>query len=324
MTKRYNIPIFIPHEGCPNDCVFCNQKKITGLETSVTPSMAAQVIEKHLDFLPDDAVIEAAFFGGSFTGLSLEKQEAFLQTAAAYHGRIAGIRMSTRPDYISDDVLVLAKRYGVTMIELGLQSADDRVLQLNGRGHGFVDTKLAVEKIRAYGIGVGLQMMLGMYGSTPEKDMQTATCVIGLSPDCVRIYPTVVLKDTRLEALYRSGEYTPYTLEQAVGITADILQCMRNLKIPVIRMGLHASEELQSTGDLVAGPFHPAFGELVESRLWRRKIEKEILEKGITKGELIIAVRPDEVSKVVGHRKINRQYFYEKYGIILRCIQEQK
>lgn len=324
MMKRYNIPIFIPHEGCPNDCVFCNQKKITGVETSVTPEAAAEIIETHLSFLPKEAEIEAAFFGGSFTGLSLSKQEEFLQVAARYKSRISGIRMSTRPDYISDEVLRLSKHYGVRTIELGLQSSDDEVLRLNGRGHSFSDTVSAAEKIKSFGINLGLQMMVGMYGSDIHKDIKTAEQVRELMPDCVRIYPTVVLKDTELERLYKSGRYQPYTIEEAVEVCADILTLMRRNNIKVIRMGLHATEDLTKEAELVAGPFHPAFGELTESRIRRRRIEKEILADNIRERELVISVPPGEVSKVIGHKKCNSRYFYEKYGVVLRCIQEEK
>lgn len=289
----------------------------------MTPAQAGKIIEEYLDFLPADGEIEAAFFGGSFTGLTLEKQEAFLQTAAAYRGRISGIRMSTRPDYINDDVLTLAKCYGVTTIELGLQSADDTVLFLNGRGHRFADTESAAAKIHAYGIKLGLQMMVGMYGSTREKDMDTARHMLALSPDCVRIYPTVVLRNTALETLYQTGKYQPYTLEQAIEVSAEILLLMHKENIPVIRLGLHASEELQSAGDLVAGPFHPAFGELTESFLWRRKLEKKVQEQGIRNQIWTVAVPAREISKVIGHKKINQKYLFDKYGITLRCVQAE-
>ncbi len=313
--KKYNIPIFIPHEGCPHACVFCNQKKITGVETSVSIKDTEKIIEEYLSFLPKDRYVEIAFFGGSFTGLSLEVQEDFLKTANKYKDKIDGIRMSTRPDYINEEVLALAKKYNVKTIELGLQSADDEVLRLNEREHIFEDTQKATQMIKAAGISLGLQMMLGMYGSNPEKDLMTAEKTAGLLPQCVRIYPTLTLKGTKLETLFKENKYKPYDLETAIILCDKVMAVFEEKGIDVIRVGLHSDESLLKDGNIVAGPYHPSFKELVLSYRWRKKIEKEIIEKNIRNTEYKVAADKRQISVIYGHKKCNKEYFKAKYGV---------
>lgn len=316
--KTYNIPIFIPHNGCPNDCVFCNQKKITGVQTEVTPKDAERIIEEYLRFLPqNDSYIEIAFFGGSFTGLPLILQEDFLKTAFKYCNKTNGIRMSTRPDYISDEVLLLAKKYNVRTIELGLQSSNDSVLLKNNRGHTFADTILAAEKIKAYDINLGLQMMVGMYGSAPDIDVQTAYDTAALDPVCVRIYPTLTLEGTKLEEYFKSDEYNPYDLETAISVTDRAMRIFEKKNIEIIRVGLHSDESLTS-GSIVAGPYHPAFRELVLCRRQREKIEAEIIKKNLHDCTYEAAVPKNKESEVVGHKKCNTLYFKEKYNIDIK------
>lgn len=321
--RTYNIPIFIPHEGCPHDCVFCSQKKITGVHTSMTPELAAEEIKKHLAWLPKkERRVEAAFFGGSFTGLPLDLQRAFYEAANQFRPEIQGIRLSTRPDFITPEVLNLASAFGVTMIELGAQSAEDSVLGKSGRGHTFAQTCKAAEMIRCAGIGLGLQMMTGLPGANREMDVESARLFAKLQPDCARIYPTLVLRETALERMYERGEYVPQTLDEAIETAKEALLLFRERGIPVIRLGLHAGEELREPGTVTAGPFHPAFGELVENRIWRDRIEKQIQEKGMREGVISVQVPVGEISKAVGHGKCNRKYFHEKYGIEIVCIEE--
>ena len=316
--KQYNIPVFIPHEGCPHDCLFCNQRKITGVVSTVTPEDVKKTVKEYLSYLPkQDRHVEVAFFGGSFTGLPLDLQEKFYQAANAFLPQIDGIRLSTRPDYINPEVLSLAKRYGVTMIELGAQSTEDAVLSLNHRGHTFQTTCDAVKQIRKAGIGVGLQMMTGMYGSNPEWDKKSAEKIADLNPDCVRIYPVLVLQGTALEDLWRRGIYTPQTLEEAVELAKELLLIFRQREIPVIRLGLHAGEDLRQEGTVLAGPFHPAFGELVESRIRRDAIEEALQKVNPMPALWLVEASKDEVSKLVGHKRCNVQYFQEKYGVTL-------
>ncbi len=317
--KKYNIPIFIPHEGCGHECVFCNQRKITGVQTSVTPKEAREEIGKILSTIQNpQGEIEIAFFGGSFTGLDSELREEFFEVARSFRDeRITGIRLSTRPDYINPEVMAQCKKFGVTTIELGVQSSDDRVLKLNRRGHTFARVVEASKMIKDAQIDLGLQMMVGMYGSSREADIKTCESIISLGPVCTRIYPTLVLEGTRLETLFEEGKYVPLTLEEAVDISAEILDRFQKVHINVIRIGLYPSEDLREEGNIVAGPFHSAFGELAVSRLYRNKIEKDIAEKNLRNCEYTVYAPPSETSKIIGQKASNRNYFKEKYGVTL-------
>ena len=316
--KKYNIPIFIPHEGCPHSCVFCNQKKITGVQTSVNCEDVRRIIEEYLGFLPkENRYVEVAFFGGSFTGLDLNVQEEFLKVANEFADEIDGIRMSTRPDYINEEVLSLCKKYNVKTIELGLQSSDDEVLYLNEREHKFSQTIDAAKLIKKCGISLGLQMMIGMYGSNPEKDLKTAYDVAELCPDCVRIYPTLTLSNTKLEALYKNGKYIPYGLDEAIDVTDKVMKIFENRDIEIIRVGLHSDESLTDGDSIVAGPYHPAFRELVLSKRMREEIEEDIIRKGLCDCELFVE-EDNNASIIMGHKKSNYLYFKEKYNIELK------
>ena len=308
--RKYNLPIFIPHLGCPNDCAFCNQKKITGKDSDMTPQKAEEMIKKYLETTEENAKIEIAFFGGSFTGLDLSLQEEFLKVANKFAHRVDGIRLSTRPDYISEEILNLLKKYGVTEIELGAQSSDDEVLRVNRRGHTFGDTVKASKMIKEKGFSLGLQMMIGMYGSNEEKDIKTAKDIIALNPDSTRIYPTLVLSGTALEKM----DYEPYPLEKAAEIASVIIELFREKGVKILRIGLHESEDLKN-GSVIKGPYHPAFGEIAEGYIWRRKIEKMIAQ-GNFNGE--IPCEKSEVSKIIGHKKANKKYFYDKYKIEIK------
>lgn len=320
--RKYNIPIFIPHEGCPHDCLFCSQRKITGVQTSVTPNDAKRQIKNYLTTIPNnDCEIEIAYFGGSFTGLDIDMQREFLEAAASFDDpRIIGIRMSTRPDYITPEILEQCLKFGVTAIELGVQTTDDKILELNRRGHKFSDVISAAELIKKYDIELGLQMMLGLYGSDPNTDLKTCRDIISLSPQSTRIYPTLVLNGTGLEALYKSGLYTPYDLDTAVELSAQCLEKFRAVNVTVLRIGLYPSDDLRADGNIVAGPFHPAFGELTENAIYRRKIEADITEKDLHNCLYQINAAPNEVSKIIGQKRCNKIYFKEKYGIEIKVI----
>lgn len=319
--RKYNLPIFIPHRGCSHDCAFCNQKKITGVDTDITADDVRDMIKEFLSTIRNDNIsVEVAFFGGSFTGLELETQERLLAVAAEFFPRVDGIRLSTRPDYISDEVLDLLVKYGVTTVELGVQSSDDEVLRLNNRGHSFDDVKNASKMIKSRGISLGHQMMLGLYSSDPQRDMQTVKDIIALHPDCVRIYPVVTLRDTKLQSLYEQGKYQPYTVDKAANLAKEAVCMFRDSGIDVIRVGLHSSEELDTGNSVIAGPYHQAFGELVESLCFRDVIEKEIKGKHLRDCILEFACNPNDVSKVIGHRKMNKEYFMEKYNIQLKAV----
>lgn len=315
--RYYNIPIFIPHEGCPHDCVFCNQRKITGSDTSISKEEIAKIIEKHLKTLPkENSRIEAAFFGGSFTGISAQKQEEFLSVAYDYikNGRIHGIRVSTRPDYISDEILTRLTRFGVTTVELGVQSMDDDVLRLSNRGHTARDVEKAVALIRKYPISLGLQMMTGLPGDTDEKSIKTAEKIIALMPDFVRIYPTLVVRGTHLERMLSEGKYQPQSLEAAVSLCKKLLLMFEAQRISVIRVSLVTTDEISPDGAVVSGPFHASFRELVEGEIYYDKISG-ILDKSRVCEFL---VNPTELSKAIGNRKCNIERINKKYGINIK------
>ena len=328
--KKYNIPIFVPHKGCPYDCVFCNQRRITGHIRETIPNEVNEIIERHLATIPVGSRIEVAFFGGSFTGIPIEEQNALMERVMPYikSGRISGIRLSTRPDYINDEILENLKRYNVTTIELGVQSMSDIVLCAANRGHTRADAEAAARLIKEYDIALGLQMMTGLPGDTEELAIDTAERMIALKPECVRIYPTLVIKDTYLEKLYRSGLYTPQTVDEAARLAAKLIAMFEASGITVIRVGLQPTEEINEGASVVAGPFHPAFGELAESAVYYN-IAKEKLckmlalskrEEACSKRdrEVIIYVSPREISKMTGNRRSNIERFKEELGLKIK------
>lgn len=301
--KIYNIPIFIPHLGCPFDCVFCNQRRITGRGTDVTPDEVVKIIEERLETLPSNAEIEAAFFGGSFTGIPLEEQSALMDAVQQYirSGRIKGIRLSTRPDYITREILDNLKAHNVTTIELGVQSLDDEVLKKACRGHNSQQVRDAVKLIKEYPFTLGLQMMTGLPGDTFEKSVYTAEEIIKLGPSIVRIYPTLTIKDTFMEKMYYEGRYKPQTLDEAIQLAKKLLLMFEENNIRVIRLGLQSTDEICENGSVVAGPVHSSFGELVESSIYL-DIMRDILPEN---ENARVFVNPKEISKAVGNRRRN-------------------
>lgn len=295
-----NISVFVPHLGCPNRCSFCDQVTISG--TCVQPTAedidnAVRLAMTSPRFDPKNT--ELAFFGGSFTAIDREYMLTLL--SAAYSniksGNICGIRISTRPDCIDRDVLDILKQYGVTAIELGAQSMCDDVLLANDRGHTAEDVRKASKLIKEYGFELGLQMMTGLYKSTYEKDILTAEEIIKCDPETVRIYPSITLKNTRLAKLFEAGEYAPPTLDETVKLCVQLLRMFEKEKIKVIRTGLHSIDNDR----YVAGPWHPAFRELCDSRMYLEKIIETLPEKG----EYKLLVNPREISKVVGNKRSN-------------------
>lgn len=328
MKKPLIIPFFIPHAGCPFTCVFCNQWKISGNEGEIKPEEIDGYVAAYLQKsrLWPDRYREIAFYGGSFTALPSKKQLSLLQAAAEQKkkGRIKGIRLSTRPDFIDRPILERLFSYGVTTVELGVQSLVDEVLEKTCRGHSVADTTRALQLLREYPFQVGYQLMLGLPGDSFTYARLTAEKTVAAQPDFVRIYPTLVLRGTELEKWYQEGRYTPWSLQDAVRVAASWLGVFSLYQIPVIRLGLQARENLSSEKDLVAGPYHPAFGELVESRLMLEQIEKGWQELRADKsrkpgieGEnsLIISFAPRDYSKVVGQNKRNLHELKQKYGL---------
>lgn len=318
---HYIIPVFVPDLGCPHRCVFCNQKRITGSPEVPTKEDVAVKIADYLQTIPrePDVIREVAFYGGSFTAVSHDLQAELLNPAyqSKCNGQIDKIRISTRPDAISEDIMVLLSAYGVDTVELGVQSMDDEVLYLAGRGHTSRDVLRASAMIKSWGQNLGLQLMVGLPASTWEREINTAAEVIALEPEFVRIYPCLVLKDTPLADLYRQAKYQPLSVEEAVERCKLLLIMFEKAGIPVIRIGLQPSEQINLTGDVITGPYHPAFRELVESAVARDQLEYILREHlSINKAHKIeIAVPESDVSIVRGHKGTNIQYFNEKYGI---------
>ena len=299
-----NIAIFVPHNGCRNQCSFCNQFSITSQLEQPTAEQVKETVDNALGYLGDDAKeAEIAFFGGSFTAVERSYMIELLEAAYPYvkDKKGKGIRLSTRPDAIDDDVLELLKRYGATTIELGAQSMCDDVLSFNRRGHTAQDVINASRLIRSYGFSLGLQMMTGLAKADDKKDVETCEELIALNPDFVRIYPTIVLKNTYLAQLYEQGEYQPQSVEDAVDLCCKLLVMFGNAGIPVIRLGLHSIDE----ESYVAGPWHSAFGELCKSRIFYNKVAEKIDRKG----RYNLYVSPRMVSKAVGQNRSNIKKF---------------
>lgn len=320
--RNYNIPIFIPHEGCPHDCVFCNQRKITGSDTSFSKDEIIKTIDEHLTTLPkENCRIEAAFFGGSFTGISTQKQEEFLQVAYEYikNGKIHGIRVSTRPDCISREIMDRLVKYGVTTVELGVQSMDEDVLKMSNRGHTSRQVEEATCVIRQYPISLGLQMMTGLPGDSYEKSVSTAEKIIALKPDFVRIYPTLVVRGTHLEKLYLDGKYQAQTVDEAVFLCKRLMTMFRENDIDIIRVSLVTTDEISLEGAVVAGPFHPSFRELCEGEIYFDKFSEILENEKVTE----FLVNPAEISKAVGNCRRNVIRIKEKYGVNIKITPDQ-
>jgi histone acetyltransferase (RNA polymerase elongator complex component) len=290
--KHYIIPMFIPHYGCPHQCVFCDQRKITGVEKLITGADVAAIIEQHLAGITKPYIIEVAFYGGSFTALPVKQQVDLLTPAltAKNLGNIHRIRVSTRPDAISEETNERLTKFGVWTVELGVQSLDNKVLAAAGRGHTVGDVVKAVELLKNYGINVGLQLMPGLPGENWASLLKTGVDAKNLRPNFVRIYPTVVIENTPLATMYRTGKYQPLSLAEAVARAAYLKLLFSSADIPVIRTGLQSSEELSTEGVVLAGPYHPAFGEMVDAFMFQQMFTRFVEE-----------VRPDRLAKVLIH-----------------------
>ncbi|MBO4330698.1 MAG: radical SAM protein [Oscillospiraceae bacterium] len=308
IPKRKIIPIFVPHSGCPDNCVFCNQRKISGSLVPASAETVRRTIEKAAAYVGGEA--EVAFYGGSFTAIGAALQEQLLSAAGEYDF-IKAVRVSTRPDKIDPAALSLLRRYGVTTVELGAQSMDPEVLRLSGRGHGPDDTRRAAAEVKRYGFELILQMMTGLPGADAESDMRSALALAELRPDGVRIYPTVVIRDTPLYELWLSGAYKEHRTEDAVELCSRIVPLFEERGIPVIRLGLNPTDEL-SGGEAAAGAYHPALGELVYSRIFLRRAEEQ-LEKLAPLSSAVIFVSASDVSKMTGQGKQNLRKLRERF-----------
>jgi len=324
MKKHINIPIFIPHLACPNDCVFCNQKRIAATEKAPTPNEVHTIISEAIKTLSlSGEQCEIAFFGGSFTGIDKELMKQYLDVASDFGEYVSGIRFSTRPDYITPEVMRILSNYPIKTIELGMQSMNDLVLEKCNRGHNSSSCVNAVKLIKEAGYNVILQMMTGLPGDTMQGCIETANEAIRLEPDGVRIYPCIVVKGTKLEEMYYNGQYVPMPLEDSVELCAKLLLLYEANNIPVIRLGLF-SEQSFTDNAIVAGPYHPSFRELCESKIYLDLISKYI-EKNSLKGDLIIHVSKGNLSMAIGQHKSNIECLKNKYNIgRIKIVEDSK
>jgi histone acetyltransferase (RNA polymerase elongator complex component) len=320
LKSHYIIPVFIPESACPNRCIFCNQRFISGAAKAPDAEETRSIIEKYLQSIPSSAEqIEIGFFGGNFTGIPIYQQKQYLQMANEYYQqkKIHAVRLSTRPDYIDEERLSLLKEFHVQTIELGAQSMDDEVLQKCGRGHTAKNIMDASALIRSFGFNLGLQMMIGLPGDTPEKNINTAKKIIELGADNTRIYPLLVIKDTALQQMFHHGEYLPLTLDEAVEQTKKVYLLFEQAGVNILRVGLHPSEGLINGENIIAGPFHVSFRELVLTSIWKDLLlpyMKSQSQQGIR-----ISVSSEEFNFAIGYDGTNKkqlQKFYKKVHFV--------
>lgn len=316
IKKHIVIPVFVPHKGCPFDCIFCNQKLISGQNHEASDQEIHQSIEDYLK-TSSDAFVEIGFYGGSFTGIPIEEQKRYLEIGYSYvkAGKVAQLRLSTRPDYITDEILELLSQYHVQTIELGAQSMDTQVLKTSNRGHVPEDVVKASKLIKERGFLLGIQTMIGLPGDSREKAISTAKTVVSLKPDVVRIYPTLVVRGTYLQKLFEQGKYKPLSIDQAVDLCAELLELYEADNINVIRIGLQPTDNINESGDVIAGPFHPAFRQLVMARMTLDRMIRQIESKELDSSDsIIIQCRPKDVSDVIGQKRGNISFLKHKYG----------
>ena len=322
--RPFIIPIFIPHAGCPHQCVFCNQVSITGAKQRLISSAELRIqIREFLEYKKENRKpVQIAFFGGNFLGLKSEEIKSLLDAAAEFvrDGQVDGIRFSTRPDTINERSLDFIKDYPVSTVELGVQSMDDHVLDLAGRGHSASDAVRAVELLKERNYSIGLQLMVGLPGDDETGALSTAQKIVDLGPDFVRIYPTLVVENSRLARMYKSGDYRPLSLEKGVSLVKKIYLKLKKEGIDVIRMGLQASEDLEDGTTVLAGPYHPAFGHLVHAEIFLDMAISAIESAKSRKETLSIFVNPRSISKMRGLNNSNIKRLQSRFQLISLAI----
>jgi histone acetyltransferase (RNA polymerase elongator complex component) len=305
--RHYIIPVFIPDLACPHQCVFCNQKNISGRKNIPEADEVSAIVEKHLSTIPAEGNIEIGFFGGNFTGVDIAKQKELLSVAGKYirDGKVGGIRISTRPDYIDEGILNFLETFSVSTIELGAQSFDDEVLFRSGRGHNAQTIIKASKLIKEHQFDLGLQMMVGLPGDTLEKSIHTANKIIELNADNTRIYPVIVIKDTALEKMYFEKKYRPLSINEAVLQVREVYRIFENAGINILRVGLHPSEGLINKETYIDGPFHVSFRELVLTEIWKEILSP--LTRCAENKNLIISVPDNEYNYAIGYGASNKK-----------------
>ena len=322
MKKEYIIPIFVPHLGCPQNCTFCDQKSISGQTKMVTAKDVEETIDYYLkNFKDNHKYVEVAFFGGSFTAIKKEKQIELLEAVQKYidEKKVNSIRISTRPDSIDKEILKRMKKYHVKTIELGVQSTNNYILEKCKRGHTGEDVKKASKLFRKKGFILGHQMMIGLPESTKQDEINTAKDLIKLKPKIVRIYPVLVIKNTELAEEYYRGEYTPLTVGQAVERCKEVVDLFNRNKINIIRIGLQNTQEISDPNSekstVVAGPYHPAFRQLVESSMWYDSIVNEIKKVNAKVKKVKIIANDININNIIGHKKGNILKLKDTYDV---------
>ena len=314
--RHYNIPIFIPEEACPNQCVFCDQRQISGISSVPLPAEVPDIIRLYLSTIDHrNSHVEVAFFGGSFTGLRKSGQEEYLAAVQPFisEGKVKSVRLSTRPDYINEKILTMLRSFNVGCIELGAQSTDEEVLELSGRGHGVSEIFDAAHLIKSFGFELGMQMMIGLPGDNIKKSIRTANDFISLGADNTRIYPTLVIKGTELANMYAQGKYLPLSIDMAVKQTAIILRMFEESNVKVLRVGLHPSEDLVEGSGYIAGPFHASFKELVLTKIW----EEELVKLNLSSSKAIrISVASQQLNYAIGFKGINRKMLLKYFETV--------
>ncbi len=322
--KRAIIPIFVPHLGCPNMCVFCNQRRISGSQIPADAERVYNDVISGLSRIPDGTAVSIAFYGGSFTAIPAEQQEELLGAAQPFlaSGAVESLRLSTRPDAINGEIIERLLHYGVRTVELGVQSMCGDVLRASKRGHTPEDARLSAKLLKEAGFELVLQMMTGLPSDTPEKSEYTAREFINMNPDGVRIYPTVIIKETELYDLWVQGKYKEHTLEDAVEVCSKLMELFDGAGIPVIRLGLNPTDEL-SGGDAVAGAYHPALGELVLNRRYLKR-ERALVSKADGGRPMVFGIAPGRMSAAVGQKRCNVIALQSEYGITRVSFKEMK
>jgi len=307
-NKPFIIPIFMPHAGCPHRCVFCNQSSITGVDSRHLKISVTDQVERFLKFKSQRRNnVQIAFFGGNFLGIKTDEIKRLLAEATQFIkvGRVSSIRFSTRPDTVDDRRLNMIKEFPVATIELGVQSMDDRVLSATKRGHTAADTEKAIQCLKEFDYEIGLQIMVGLPGDTPERLRASVQRIVALKPDFIRIYPTLVLAGSPLAAWYKKGDYVPLSLEDAVTQVTAFYRVFKNENIRVIRMGLQATEDLEKEASILAGPYHPAFGHLVHSQIFLDKAISALKSVNPRGNGVVLHVHPQSVPKMRGLKNDN-------------------
>ncbi len=321
-AKRNIIPVFVPHLGCKSDCVFCNQRKISGSLSPVRAADIENIITLALEKIPEKTNIQLAFYGGSFTAIPVGEQNELLSAALPFlrDGRLCSVRLSTRPDAIDEKTLERLKGFGVRTLEIGAQSMCDAVLLASGRGHTAAQTEKAAQLVKEHGFELILQMMTGLPGDTKARTLETAEKLIALRPDGVRIYPAVIIADTPLQELWQSGKYAEHTVTQAIDYCAAIVPLFEKAGIDIIRLGLNPTEAL-SRGAAVGGAYHPALGELVRARIMLGKA-KALLEGIEPKSAVTLQVNFRDISAMIGPHRSNLEAL--KAEFLLESVKVQQ